>query len=144
MGDDSAHHGSPMISPKMCREFVLPYHRQIVESLPVPVIWHSDGKINKLLPMAVEAGFIGIHGLEPWSVSLGEIKAQYGDQLTLIGNADVRLLCSPDVEAVRTEVSRCLRDGGSSGYMLSSCNSIFPGMNVEAVREYFRYPLQPG
>ena len=142
MGDDSAHHGGPMVSPKMWREFVLPYHRRIVESLPVPVIWHSDGNIAKLLPMAVEAGFAGIHGLEPWSVSLSAVKAEYGDRLALIGNADVRLLCAPDVEAVRNEVRRCVEQGVNSGYMFSSCNSIFTGMNPVAVREFFRYQAE--
>lgn len=138
LGDDSAHHGGPMISPRMWREFVLPFHRQIVESLPVPVIWHSDGDISRLLPTAVEAGFAGIHGLEPWSMSLSDVKTHYGDKLVLCGNADVRLLCSSDTQAVRNEVRRCLGQGGKNGYMFSSCNSIFSGMNPEAVREFFR------
>jgi uroporphyrinogen-III decarboxylase len=142
MGDDAAHHGGPMISPKMWREFVLPYHRRIVESLPVPVIWHSDGKIAKLLPMAVEAGFAGIHGLEPWSMSLSAIKAEYGEKLILLGNVDVRLLCDPDLDPVRDEIRRCLEQGGRSGYMFSSCNSIFTGMNPAAVREFFRYQAE--
>lgn len=139
MGDDAAHHGGPLISPAMWREFVLPYHRRIVETLPVPVIWHSDGNITKLLPMAVEAGFAGIHGLEPWSMSLPAVKAAYGDKLVLMGNADVRLLCDAKVEAVRGEIRRCLDQGGMRGYMFSSCNSIFPGMKPAAVREFFRY-----
>lgn len=138
MGDDSAHHGGPLISPRMWREFVLPYHRRIVARLPVPVIWHSDGDISRLLPMAVEAGFAGIHGLEPWSMSLATVKATYGETLALLGNADVRLLCAPDLEAVRAEVRRCLMQGGNGGYLLSSCNSIFAGMHPAAVREFFR------
>ncbi len=138
MGDDSAHHGGPMISPKMWREFVLPYHRRIVEELSVPVIWHSDGAITRLLPMAVEAGFAGIHGLEPWSVSLKTVKADFGERLVLIGNADVRLLSNSDLGAVRNEVTRCRDEGGLGGFMFSSCNSIFPGLNPLAVREFFR------
>jgi hypothetical protein len=144
MGDDSAHHGGPMISPKMWREFVLRYHRRIVEALPVPVIWHSDGDISKLLPMAVEAGFAGIHGLEPWSLSLEAVKAAYGEKLVLIGNADVRLLCASEVEPLRSEIRRCFEQGGNNGYMFSSCNSIFTGMNPAAVREYFRYQAEIG
>lgn len=142
MGDDSAHHGGPMISPRMWREFVQPYHRRIVESLPVPVIWHSDGDISKLLPMAVTAGFAGIHGLEPWSMSLETIRAEYAGKLTLIGNADVRLLCQPELELVRSEIRRCLQAGGPNGFMFSSCNSIFTGMNPAAVREFFRYQAE--
>ena len=139
MGDDAAHHGGPMISPAMWREYVLPYHRRIVEELPVPVIWHSDGNTTRLLPMAVEAGFAGLHGLEPWSMSLQTVRQEYAGRLVLMGNADVRLLCGDDLEAVRADVRRCLAQGGGSGYMLSTCNSIFPGMHPAAVREFFRY-----
>ena len=142
IGDDSAHNNGPMISPKMWRDFVLPYHRRIVESLPVPVIWHSDGDITRLLPMAVEAGFTGIHGLEPWSMSLAAVKAEFGERLVLLGNADVRALCGSDLDAVQGEVRRCLDQGGSHNYMLATCNSIFPGMNPAAVKEFFRYQAE--
>ncbi len=65
LGDDSGHGSGPLISPAMWREFVFPYHRRIVEAMDVPMIWHSDGDIEPLLPMAVEAGFVGIHGVDP-------------------------------------------------------------------------------
>lgn len=142
MGDDSAHHGGPMISPKMWREFVLPYHRVIVKSLPVPVIWHSDGNIKKLLPMAVDAGFAGFHGLEPWSNNLQDLKLEYKNKLIFMGNADVRLLCGSELEPVRQEVRRCIEQGGQSGYMFSTCNSIFSGMNPVSVKEFFRYSAE--
>ncbi len=142
MGDDAAYSGGPMISPQMWRNLVLPYHQHIVQELPVPVIWHSDGRMDRLLPFAVEAGFAGMHGLEPPAGNdLGRVKEQYGEQLILIGNVDVNLLCKNDPEAVREDIRRCLRQGGKSGYMLSSSNSIFPGMNPGAVCEYFRYSI---
>jgi len=127
MGDDSAHHGGPMISPKMWREFVLPYHRRIINSLPVPVIWHSDGDISKLLPMALEAGFAGVHGLEPWSMALETVKAEYGERLALLGNADVRVLCGEDLAGVRAEVRRCLAQGGQRGYLFPPATVSFKG-----------------
>ena len=143
MGDDSAHRGGPMIAPQMWRELVLSCHQRVVDGLSVPVIWHSDGKMDKLLPFAVEAGFAGVHGLESLAGNrLDEIKRAYGDKLILMGNADVNLLCGSDLEAVRAEVRRCLKQGGVSGYMLSSCNSIFTGMNPATVREYFRYQAE--
>ena len=139
MGDDAAHRGGALISPAMWRELVLPYHQRLVRALPVPVIWHSDGKLDKLLPFAVEAGFAGVHGLEPLAGNqLDAIKHQYGDQLILMGNVDVNLFFTPNLEAVRADVSRSYAQGGPSGYMLSSCNSIYPGMNPAAVCEFFR------
>lgn len=139
MGDDAAHRGGALISPVMWRELVLPYHQRLVRALPVPVIWHSDGKLDKLLPFAVEAGFAGVHGLEPLAGNnLAAVKRQYGDQLILMGNVDVNLFFTADLERIRADVSRSYTQGGPSGYMLSSCNSIYPGMNPAAVREFFR------
>ena len=144
LGDDGAHGGGPLISPEMWQEFVLPYHRRIVEALDAPVIWHSDGNTEALLPMAVEAGFEGVHGLDPIAgMDLAAVKAHFGADLTLVGNVDVRALCSPDLGAVRREVDRCMAEGSpGGGYMLASCNSIFEGMDASAVSELFRYEAE--
>lgn len=139
MGDDAAHRGGPLIAPVMWRELVLPYHQRLVRALPVPVIWHSDGRLDKLLPFAVEAGFAGVHGLEPQAGNdLAAIKHQYEEQLILMGNVDISLFFTSDLEQIRADVSRSYAQGGRSGYLLSSCNSIYPGMNPAAVCEFFR------
>ncbi len=144
VGDDAGHNDGPMISPAMWREFVLPYHRQIVDALDAPVIWHSDGNVVSLLPMAIEAGFAGFHGLEPAAgIDLQQVKQDFGQALVLIGNIDVRVLCDNNLDAVRREVNRCLAQGApGNGFMLATCNSIFEGMNPLAVAEMFRYQAE--
>ncbi|HVO69838.1 MAG TPA: uroporphyrinogen decarboxylase family protein, partial [Aggregatilineaceae bacterium] len=136
----------PMISPCMYRDWVLPCHRRIVEALDAPVIWHSDGDIRPLLPFAIEAGFVGVHGLEPAAgVNLGEVKREFGRELVLIGNVDMSVLIGEDLDAVRREVDRCLEQGApGGGYLIASCNSIFNGMNLCAVQEMFRYVGEAG
>ncbi len=146
LGEDAAHRGGPMISPRMWREFVLPYHRRIVEEVDVPLVWHSDGNITSLLPTAVEAGFVGVHSLEPAAgVDLKEVKREFGGDLVLIGNADPALLCQSDLDAVRQEVKRCIEEGApGGGYMFSTCSSVFEGMNLDAVVEMYRYAGEIG
>ena len=141
LGDDAGHADGTMISPRMWREYVLPLHRRIIEQLDVPVIWHSDGAIQPLLPMAKEAGFAGVHGLEPAAgIDLGLVKRTYGKDLVLIGNVEVRVLFNSDLDAVRAEVARCIRQAApGGGYLLSSCNSLFKGMKPEAIVEMYRY-----
>ncbi len=141
LGDDAGHQHGPMISPRLWRELVLPLHRRIVDEAGVPVIWHSDGNVQALLPMAIEAGFVGVHGLEPAAgMNLGRLTREFGQDLVLVGNVDVRVLCGEDLQAVRSEVRRCLAEGSTSGgFMLATCNSIFAGMNPAAVAEMFRY-----
>jgi uroporphyrinogen decarboxylase len=146
LGDDAAHGGGPMISPRMWRRFILPHHRRIVDALDVPIIWHSDGNTEALLPMAIEAGFVGIHGVDVVAgMDLVKMKRAYGQSLVLIGNVDVRVLFGSDLEAVRGEVDRCIAQGAPrGGYMISSCNSICEGMNAAAVAEMFRYAAEVG
>ena len=141
LGDDAGSSRGSMITPALWREMVLPYHRRIVEALDVPVIWHSDGDIAALLPTAIEVGFVGIHGLDPVAgMDLTQVKRDFGCNLALIGNVDVRVLCHSDLAAVRAEVDRCCAEGApGGGYMLASCNSIFKGMNPSAVAGLVRY-----
>jgi uroporphyrinogen decarboxylase len=146
LGEDAAHKGAPMISPKMWREFVLPYHHLIVDAVDEPMIFHSDGNILPVLPMVIDAGFIGYHSLEPAAgIDLGNVKEEYGKDLVLIGNVDVGILAKNDLQAVRDEVDRCISQGApGGGYMIASCNSIFEGLNPAAVTEMFRYTGKVG
>lgn len=146
LGEDAGQKRGPMISPQMWREFILPYHRHIVDQLEVPVIWHSDGAIQPLLPMAIGAGFVGLHGLEPAAgIDLGGVKREFGQDLVLVGNVDVAVLCESDLEVVRREVRRCMEQGApGGGYMISTCNSVFKGMDTASVVEMFRYAGEVG
>jgi len=141
LGEDAAHKDHPMISLRMWRELVLPYHRRIVDALEAPLIWHCDGNITPLLPAAVEAGFVGVHGLEPpTGIDLKAVKRDYGKSLVLVGNIDINVLLENDLPAVRREVDRCLVEGTpGGGYMLATSNSIFHGLDPDSVAEMFQY-----
>jgi uroporphyrinogen decarboxylase len=146
LGDDVAARQGPMISPALYRQLVLPCHKRFVAALDAPVIWHSDGDIRPLLTMAIEAGFVGIHSLEPTAgINLATVKRDYGSDLILIGNLDVEILAHDDLHAVRAEVDRSLAQGSpGGGFMFATCNSIFDGLNAAAVREMFRYSAEKG
>lgn len=146
LGDDAAHQHGPMVSPATWHDVVLPYHQEIVEAVGVPMIWHSDGDIEQLMPAAIEAGFVGVHGIDAVAgMDLARMGREYGDDLVLIGNVDVRVLFGSDLDAVRTEVDRCMAEGANGGgYMIASCNSISEGMNPAAVAEMFGYGMETG
>ena len=92
LGDDAGHSQGPMLSPAMWREFIFPYHQRIVDALSPPMIWHSDGNVAPLLPMAIEAGFVGFHGVDPMAgLDLATVKRAFGRELVIIGNVDVAL-----------------------------------------------------
>jgi uroporphyrinogen decarboxylase len=147
IGDDVAFRTGPMMSPKLFRELVLPSYKKVVSASDAPLIWHSDGAIEPLLPMIIEAGFSGVHSLEPSAnVDLSEIKEKYGDQLVLAGNLDVtNVLTQDDLDLVRKDVERCIKQGApGGGYIFSSSNSLFKGMSIEAILEAYRYARKIG
>ncbi|MHA2224184.1 MAG: uroporphyrinogen decarboxylase family protein [Candidatus Hodarchaeales archaeon] len=147
LGDDAADNSRPLISPKMFREFILPEYKRIIKKSCVPILWHSDGNIQPLIPMIIEAGFSGIHSLEPKAnIDLGKVKESYGDKLILAGNLDTtEVLCQSDLQLVRKDVARCIKQGApGGGYFFSSSNSLFEGHKVESILEAYRYAMKIG
>jgi uroporphyrinogen decarboxylase len=147
MGDDMGFKGHGYVSPSDFKDLAFPNYRRIVESIPVPVIWHSEGCIRDYLPMAIEAGIKGIHGIEDAAgMNMGEIKREYGRDLVLIGNVDGnQILCQSDLGLVRKEVDRCLKEGmEGGGYMLSIAGSAHEGIYPDALVEMCRHARAAG
>lgn len=147
MGDDMGFKGHGYVSPLDFKKLAFPYYRRIVDSISVPVFWHSEGYIRDYLSMAVEAGIKGIHGIEATAgMDMGEIKKELGKDLVLLGNADGnQILCQSDLELVRKEVDRCLREGmEGGGYMLSIAGSAHESIQMEALIEMCRYLREAG
>jgi len=147
MGDDVAYKGKTFVSPDDFRELAIPHFKRIVDALDIPVLWHSDGFIEPLIGLGVEAGFKGLHAIEPVAGNdLGRVKEKYGDKLVLLGNVDcVTVLTTTDLELVREDVDRCMghaKKGG--GYMLATSNSLHTSCTLEAVKEMYRYGAEVG
>lgn len=147
LGDDAAENSRPLISPKLFRKLILPQYKKIVNTSDVPIIWHSDGHVTPLLPMIIEAGFTGVHSLETKAnIDLANIKSQYGDKLVLAGNLDTtEILRQSDLNLVRKDVERCIKQGApGGGYLFSSSNSLFEGHDVKAIREAYHFAKKIG
>ena len=147
IGDDVAEITGPMMSPKLFRELVLPSYKEVVAASKVPIIWHSDGAIEPILPMIIEAGFAGVHSLEPNAhIDLARIKQKYGKKLILVGNLDVsNVLSQHNLDLVREDVERCITQGSpGGGYIFSSSNSLFKGMSIESILEAYSHAKKIG
>jgi uroporphyrinogen decarboxylase len=154
LGDDYAWLTGPMMSPAKFREFFLPGIKRVVQAAHEEgalCFKHCDGNIWPLMDAFVEAGFDGVHPLEPTAdMDLGEVKQRYGDKLCLLGNVDCGyMLSEASIEEVVADVKRCLRDGApGGGYVLMSSNSLHSSVRpgsyramVKALREFGNYPL---
>ncbi len=151
---DIAFTNGPMVAPKHQSRFIFPPLKEMVDYCHrrgIPCLKHTDGNIWALLDLIVEAGFDGIHPIDPVAgMDLGEAKQKYGDKLCIMGNVDCgNLLSWGSKEEVREAVKDCIRKAGKGGgYICMSGNSIHGAVSpanyaemIRAIKEYGRYPL---
>ena len=151
--DDMAYKIGPMVSPRHYKEFILPHHKRFASEIgkKVPVLIHCDGNVWPLLDLFLEAGFDGIHALEPIAgMDIEKVKEKYGDRWCLMGNVDcTHTLCDKSQSDVVRETKHCIESAApGGGYILSSSNSLHNAINVEnyktmidAAMRYGRYPV---
>jgi uroporphyrinogen decarboxylase len=153
---DLAYNPGPLMSPDHYREFIMPYHRDLCSHAHLrhgKIVKHSDGKLTPLVPLLIDAGFDGIHPIQPQCMDIGQIKKEFGEHACILGNIDCSFLLvfgSPEEvkENVRQTIAQAAPGGG---YIISSSNSIHPGVKpenyismVEAARKYGKYPVGVG
>lgn len=73
----------------------------------IPIMFHSDGKIDDAIDMLLDMGVSAIHPMDPSGVDYGDYKKRYGSQLTLFGNIDITW---PLVQGTTADVERDVRD----------------------------------
>lgn len=108
--EDMCYKNGSLISPDMFREFILEPYRQtiaVAKECGVQVVdVDSDGKIDELIPLWLEAGVTMLH---PMEVAAGSdvvaLKRQYGDDLAMHGGIDKRALAESR-DAIDREIER--------------------------------------
>lgn len=118
--EDMAGKTGSMISPVMFREFMLPYYLRIVDFVHQygvkNIFVDSDGFIEELIPLWVEAGVTGIFPIEVQSGNdIIRIRGKY-PQLQLLGGVDKRVLIAgsseEDIDGELRKVEKVLKTGG--------------------------------
>jgi len=147
--DDLGYRGRPFMSPDMYRDLLLPAHRRLfawAHDRALPVILHSDGFVEPLIPSLLEAG---IDCLQPLEVKAGmdlpRIKRDFGDRLALIGGMDARVLVSNDLGRVRRELEQKLPQAmAGGGYILQVDHSVPDQVEYETYRYFVETGLAIG
>lgn len=148
---DLAGNTNLIMSPKHFNEYIKPYLEKIVayaHSKDLKIIKHSDGNIWQILNDLVEIGFDGIHPVQPQCMDIGQVKEYLKGKACMMGNIDCQELLpngsSDEVVSAVKETIKIASPGG--GYIISSSNSIHPGVKpenyiamIEAVHKYGRY-----
>lgn len=145
---DLAGEYTTIMSPEHYREYIKPYHREIVEHAHrsgAKIVKHTDGNIWSILDDLLEVGFDGIHPIQPQCMDIGEAKRHIAGRACVLGNIDCRdLLPSGTEEEVESTVKDTIAQAApGGGYIISSSNSIHPGVKpanyIAMVKAAHRY-----
>ncbi|NMC29046.1 MAG: hypothetical protein GYA45_03125 [Pelolinea sp.] len=158
IGDDLGTQEKLMISPRMYRQILKPFHAEFIEFIKArtkaKVFFHTDGDVFDLIEDFVE---MGVDILNPIQTSAGKmsdlqgLKERYGKNIVFCGAIDTqRILPSGTPQEVRQEVKRVINIlGEGGGYMVASVHTVMnevPPQNilamVDAVEEFGYYPLK--
>ena len=129
---------APMIDPVDLEKLETKYiHEEInlAKSYGKKVMFHIDGKIDKMIPDFVE---MGVDILNPIDLCAGnqdiyEIKESYGDIITISGNIDIEgVLKNGTPEEVTIDVNKHIeRLAKGGGYIVSSSHNLHHYVPIE-------------
>jgi uroporphyrinogen decarboxylase len=127
--EDMGFKNRPFMSPQMYRELIQPAHKKSMDfchAQGLPVITHSCGFIEPLLPGLVEAGIDCLQVIEVKAgMDLLRIKKNFGDDIALCGGMDARNLVANDKDAIAAELREKIGPVKENyGYILHSDHSI--------------------
>ncbi|HSB13754.1 MAG TPA: uroporphyrinogen decarboxylase family protein [Bryobacteraceae bacterium] len=93
---------------------------------------HTDGRMEKILPILSDIGFDIVHPIEPEVNDIFELKQQWAGRLAFVGNIPTPLLAYGTKERIEETVREyCRRLGPGGGWVLGSSTSIMDGIPPE-------------
>lgn len=139
----------PFMSPTMYREIIQPAHKlsiDLAKSKGLPVIMHSCGYIEPLLPGMIEAGIDCLQVIEVKAgMDLLKLYHDFGDHLSFMGGIDVRVLYTNDRAKIDAELEAKIPVvKGNNGYILHSDHSIPNTVNFDTYEYFVRRGLELG
>jgi uroporphyrinogen decarboxylase len=148
---DMAFKTATMCSPAMYKELIWPDHKRLAEwahAHRMKLIYHTDGNINGVMQLYIDAGFDCIQPLEAKAaMDVRNLCPKYGDKLAFFGNIDVMKMATNDIEVIEEEIRSKLAAGKATrGYVYHSDHSVPPSVSwttyqriIELVDKHGRY-----
>lgn len=117
-------------------------------STEVPVLFHSDGKVDDIVEDLIEMGVNTLNPLDPYGIDYRDYKKRYGNRISFAGNVDIEFPLSKGTpQDIDTDVKNhmdVLKTGG--GYIATCSHSIvnyIPHENfiayINAIHKYGMY-----
>ena len=129
----------PFMSPQMYKEIVQPAHKRTFDyahSLGCPVVVHSCGYVEPLVPGLIEAGMDCLQVIEVKAgMDLLKLKKDFGDRIAFCGGMDIRTLETNDRSVVQAELDAKLPGAmAGSGYILHTDHSVSSRVEYETYK----------
>lgn len=137
------------ISLQMYEQLIKPFHKKTIDyahSLGLPVIMHSCGFVENLLPGMIDAGIDCLQVIEVKAgMDLHRLYKNFGDKLSFMGGIDVREIYSNSRERIDRELTGILPEVmGNNGYALHSDHSIPYTVDYDMFLYYLKRGLELG
>jgi uroporphyrinogen decarboxylase len=150
--EDLGYRSAMFCSPKTYEELFFPYYRELIEffhSYDLPVVLHSCGYIEPLLPAFIDLGFCGLNPMENKAgCDPLRLADQYADRIAFVGGLDIRILETKDKDLIRRKVIE-LTEGmkqRSARFIFATDHSVSTGVDyadyrcaLDAFREHMYY-----
>ncbi|MCD6408304.1 hypothetical protein J7L87_04555 [bacterium] len=123
---DCAYKTGLMVRPEIFRKLVYKKTEKTVsllKELDIPYTFHTDGKLDDVIPILIELGFSAVHGCEKQANDLEYLVEKFGDDIVLVGNMDVVFLSQAKPEEVERETLKMLETGSKKGKFVAACNT---------------------
>ncbi len=139
----------PFFSLDMYREIIQPSHKRTIDfahAHGLPVIMHSCGMVERLIPGMLESGIDCLQVIEVKAgMDLLKIYKEYGDVLSLMGGIDVRVLYTNDKSLIDKELEAKIPVVmGKYGYSLHSDHSIPKTVYYDTYKYFVEKGLELG
>ncbi len=146
--EDMGYKNSPFMSPAMYDQFIYPSHKATCDyahSKGIPVVMHSCGFVEPLIPGMIRAGIDALQVIEVKAgMDLLRIYKNHGDKIALIGGIDVRCLYSNDRDVIDEELQKKIPIVKNGGYVLHSDHSIPKTVRYETYKYFVEQGLKLG
>ncbi len=129
----------PFIGPDLYNELVLPHNKRLIDFFhrcDLPVIFHSCGFVEPLMPGILETGIDMLQAMEVKAgMDVSKLQPLYGDRIGFMGNIDTRLFEKGDLNALDSEITEKIPiEMASRGCIFHSDHSIPPSVDLATYR----------
>ena len=147
--EDMGFKNRPFMSADMYRAIVQPGHIKTMRYFKergLPVVVHSCGYVEPLVPGLIEAGMDCLQVIEVKAgMDLLRLYKDYGDRLSFMGGMDVRKLYTNDHAQIEQELQAKIPVvKGNFGYVLHSDHSIPDQVDYESYEYFVQRGLELG